>query len=324
MKPTLSRFVLFAGLTLACGLRAQSLTAPRDLVAKPVDTPSGQPLAVELTWANTATSATHLLLERSDDGAVNFAQIKQLPHTASNFSDKDRALIEGKVYHYRVRASDNSSGTPVYSPYSGLATTTTLHPHLGLVVSRGAMDQSAASDAFSQMVLKDSEGHYITVKSEVYNNAANYQQNKIGLDTLRYKITITLPRVKDATYSLLTLGIQANEHSIQLEEATAEPSGATVGFYSSENATTKLTPTANAPIIVNPVGYDVKDPKSPWQKSPREDNIWLVTLSQANKCTIWLEVADGPIHPMRIGRIAWEGGGYGESHDNEPPRNPPD
>ena len=87
-------------------------TAPANVVAT---SPSRARIA--LTWTNTASNATTIIIERCDGKAcTGFATVAQLGATATSWADS--AVQPGTIYRYRLRA-DNATGS---SPYSNIAT----------------------------------------------------------------------------------------------------------------------------------------------------------------------------------------------------------
>lgn len=65
-----------------------------------------------LTWDDNATSETSYRVERRDTTTSTWAQITSLPANATSYTDT--GLTAGRVYHYRVRASNGT----IYSDYS--------------------------------------------------------------------------------------------------------------------------------------------------------------------------------------------------------------
>src|SRR5262249_50902331 len=78
-------------------------TVPPD--ASPWDLEGVSPLYFQaaLTWANHATNATGIKIERSSDGET-FVQVNIVPRTATSYTDS--GLRGSSVYFYRIRATN--------------------------------------------------------------------------------------------------------------------------------------------------------------------------------------------------------------------------
>jgi hypothetical protein len=80
--------------------------------------------SVNLSWANHATNASSVLIERSTNGG-NFAQTASIAATATAWADS--GLAGNTTYSYRVRAQ-NSAGMSSYSNTASATTSTTSSP----------------------------------------------------------------------------------------------------------------------------------------------------------------------------------------------------
>jgi hypothetical protein len=98
-------------------LVAVALAPPNSLTATAVS-----PSQVNLAWAYNSGKVTGFLIERSQDG-VTWTQIAVVGPGVTSY--QDTRVSKRRRYYYRVRARNTSTGTPVYSPYSNIASVTT-------------------------------------------------------------------------------------------------------------------------------------------------------------------------------------------------------
>ena len=96
-------------------LKREGPPPPDQLKAKAVSETS-----IQLTWVNTSTNATGIIIERSLDGVV-FTQLATL--TADKTTYLDEGLEEGKGYYYRLFVTSNTVNSD-YSLVAGSLTKT--------------------------------------------------------------------------------------------------------------------------------------------------------------------------------------------------------
>ena len=92
--------------------------APTKLVAGAVS--AGR---IDLSWADNSPDEAHFILERSPDGAGNWAAIATPAANATRYSDTSGSLLPGVTYHYRVRAAAAAGAASINSNTASAATT---------------------------------------------------------------------------------------------------------------------------------------------------------------------------------------------------------
>ena len=161
-------------------------TAPGSLVA--IASGANQ---INLTWANTSSSATGVKIERSIDG-VNFTPVITVSGTTSSYADTN--LSAGTTYYYRVRAT-NSAGD---SQNSNVANATTAASNAPATYLSDLTPTSATTGYGTVMKDLSVGGNTITlagvtyakgigahaVSNITYNLAGAYQtfQSDVGID----------------------------------------------------------------------------------------------------------------------------------------------
>jgi hypothetical protein len=95
---------------------------------------------ITITWLNTATIATSLILQRSIGSSNDFATIKRLAPTATSFTDS--ALLASTKYNYRLRAENSTDVSP---KFSNIASDVTLSPTQTVPRAPDALKGSAIS-----------------------------------------------------------------------------------------------------------------------------------------------------------------------------------
>ena len=131
-------------------------------------------------------------------------------------------------------------------------------------------------------------------------------------DSNRYTITITQTGNRTVTYSLLTLGIQAVGHRVNILSATA--AGGNVMF--AENQTAPLKP-VTGPVLLESVGK--KSTLNPGRTEIDGEKISFLSFD-AKTCVLEVRAQDRVL----VGRTKWaRPANPAEGHDNTPPPSDP-
>jgi hypothetical protein len=133
-------------------------------------------------------------------------------------------------------------------------------------------------------------------------------------DKTAYTATIIQTTEKPVTYSLLTLGVQAINHDNIIVSAAADSGN--VSFAAPGDLQAQAKP---FPVFVPRTGVKA-DPAAPLQERLDKDRIWFISFS-GKVCRLRVNAANRKV----FGSTKWAtpGGSPGDSHDNNPPVDPP-